>query len=255
MTLHHNGSRPEKTAMITARRIVQDVDRLGLSVGDRLPPERDMLANYSVGRGTLREALRFLELQNVLSLKPGPGGGPTLEKPDASALANAILLLLQFDHAPFANVVEARNGIEPLLARLAAERMTKEQIDEVAASVERMSEHLDDLGIFLGTNKEFHELVAWGSKNSLFGFLVDALVDILDGTAVGVDYNERRRRASLKAHRRILGALELRDGDASEQAMNDHIAEYTKYITKKFPDAVDRPLTWDIAWQGAGRRV
>lgn len=254
MTLHRNGARPEKTALITARRIVQDVDRLDLSAGDRLPPERDMLENYNVGRGTLREALRFLELQNVLSLKPGPGGGPTVEKPDSSALANAVLLLMQFEQAPFSNVVEARQGLEPLLARLAAERMPDESLLDLEASVERMAGHLDDLEIFLDTNKEFHDSVAWGTSNSLFGFLVDALLDILDGTVVGVDYNERRRRAVLKAHRRILDALKLRDGDASAQAMDEHIAEYTRYLTKKFPDALARPITWDIAWQNGGRR-
>lgn len=254
MTAHRNGSRPEKTALITARRIVQDVDRLGLSAGDRLPPERDMLESYSVGRGTLREALRFLELQNVLSLKPGPGGGPTVEKPDASALANAMLLLLQFEHAPFSNVVEARSGIEPLLARLAAERMAADDLEELEASVERMARNIDDMTVFLDTNKEFHDSVAWGTRNSLFGFLVNALIDILDGTVVGVDYSGRRRRAVLKAHRRILSALQLRDGDASEQAMQDHIAEYTKYLHKKYPEAITRPITWDIAWQSGSRR-
>lgn len=247
---NRNGSRPEKTAMITARRIVQDIDRMGLGAGDRLPPERDMLTNYSVGRGTLREALRFLELQNVLSLKPGPGGGPMVEKPDASALANAILLLLQFDNAPFSEVMEARSGLEPLLARLAAQRISDADLEDLGASVDRMASNIGDLLTFHDANKEFHDLVAWGSGNSLFGFLVDALVGIFDGTVVGVDYNERRRRAVLKAHIGILEALKLRDGDASEQAMADHINEYVTYIEKKFPQVAKRPLTWDVAWQG-----
>jgi GntR family transcriptional regulator, transcriptional repressor for pyruvate dehydrogenase complex len=249
----HNGSRPEKTAMITARRIVQDIDRMGLTTGDRLPPERDMLADYSVGRGTLREALRFLELQNVLSLKPGPGGGPMVEKPDASALANSILLLLQFDNAPFSQIMEARNGLEPLLARLAAERISDARLEELGASVDRMAGNIGDVLTFHETNKEFHDLVAWAAGNSLFGFLIDALVGIFDGTVVGVDYSERRRRAVLKAHMRVLEALRQRDGDASEEAMRDHIGEYLAYIGKKFPDVMKRSLTWDVAWQGPRR--
>ena len=70
-----NESHAPKTAMIVARRIVRDIDRLSLQPGDKLPPERVMLEEYQVGRGTLRESLRFLELQGIISLKPGPGGG------------------------------------------------------------------------------------------------------------------------------------------------------------------------------------
>lgn len=246
MTLHRGGSRPEKAALIVAREIVRDIDRRGLTVGDRLPAERAMLEGYGVGRGTLREALRFLELQNVLSLKPGPGGGPTIEKPDSSALANAMLLLLQFESAPFSTVAETRGGLEPLLARLAASRMTDAGLADLEGSVDRMAAHLNDLETFLETNKEFHNSVAWATQNSLFGFLVDAMLDIFDGTAVGVDYNERRRQAVLKAHRRILDALKLRDGDASEAAMTDHIDEYSKYMARRYPEALARPITWDI---------
>ena len=72
-------SRPQKTALIVAKRVVEDIYKSGQSAGDRLPPERVMLEHYGVGRGTLREALRFLELQGVLTLKPGPGGGPVIE--------------------------------------------------------------------------------------------------------------------------------------------------------------------------------
>ncbi|MBM7365852.1 FadR/GntR family transcriptional regulator [Gordonia hydrophobica] len=249
MTSHRGGARSEKVALIVARGIVQDIDRRGLTVGDRLPAERAMLEAYGVGRGTLREALRFLELQNVLSLKPGPGGGPTIEKPDSSALANAMLLLLQFENAPFATVAETRGGIEPLLARLAASRMSDESLSALAESVDRMAVHLDDRAVFLETNKEFHNGVAWATENALFGFLINAMLDIFDGTVVGVDYNERRRQAVLKAHRRILDALLLRDSDASEAAMAEHIEEYARYMARKYPEALARPITWDIGWR------
>src|SRR6476620_12570986 len=91
--------RPQKTALLVARRIVGDIRRNGHVAGDRLPPEVSMLEKYRVGRGTLRESLRFLELQGVITLKPGPGGGPVVQKPDASNLATTLLLLLQFENA------------------------------------------------------------------------------------------------------------------------------------------------------------
>src|SRR5690606_16546221 len=156
--------------MIIARRIVNDIRRNGHTVGAKLPPERVMLEQYQVGRGTLRESLRFLELQGVISLKPGPGGGPTVERPDASNLATTLLLMLQFENAPFRDIVEARRGLEPLMARLAAERMTTEQLLKLEQSVEVMRDNLDDEETFLKANQQFHDVIAWSSRNALFGF-------------------------------------------------------------------------------------
>ncbi len=238
--------RPEKTAMIIARRIVNDIRRNGHTVGAKLPPERVMLEEYQVGRGTLRESLRFLELQGVISLRPGPGGGPTVEKPTASNLAITLVLLLQFENSPFRDVVEARRGLEPLMARLAAERIRPDQMARLEDSIERMRDHLDDEEIFLEANGQFHDVIAWSSGNALFGFFIDALLNIIDGTALGVDYPPHRRAAVLKAHMRILDALKSGDADASQEAMQAHIDEYVRYVTRKFPNVLAQPVTLDL---------
>src|SRR6266436_372851 len=130
--------RPPKTAMLLAQRIVADINRRGNTVGDRLQPERVMLEEYDVGRGTLRESLRFLELQGIISLKPGPGGGPVVEQPQASSLATSLMLLLQFSDAQYRVVAEARVALEPMMARLAAERMTPESFAELSETVKAM---------------------------------------------------------------------------------------------------------------------
>jgi DNA-binding FadR family transcriptional regulator len=238
--------RPQKIALIVAKRIVDDIYRKGQTAGDRLPPERIMLEHYGVGRGTLREALRFLELQGVLTLKPGPGGGPVVEKPDATNLANGLLLLLQFSDAPFSMIVEARRDLEPIMARHAASRMTPEAMARLGKSVNDMRDNLGDRDTFLTTNQEFHELIAAGSGNAMYGFLIDALVDIVDGTHMGVDYPERRRQAILSAHERIFAALEEHDGDHSFEAMSEHMGEFVSYIERRYSDVLDRTVTWDI---------
>jgi len=239
-------SRPQKTAMIIARRIVDDIRRGGYGVGDRLPAEKPMLEDFQIGRGTLREALRFLELQGVITLKPGPGGGPTVEKPDASHLATSLVLLLQFDGAPFSTIVEARADLEPIMARLAAGRLNADQVTALTTSVDQMRDNLGDREIFLQTNKDFHEVIAWASGNSLYGFLIDALIGIVDGTSLGVDYPDTRRTAILAAHSRILDALLKHDADASEAAMQTHMNEYSRYLGKKYPTVLAEPITWDL---------
>lgn len=232
--------------MIIARRIVSDIRRNQHTVGAKLPPERVMLEDYQVGRGTLRESLRFLELQGVISLRPGPGGGPTVQKPNASNLATTLVLLLQFENAPFRDVVEARRGLEPLMARLAAERISPEQLTRLEESIEQMRENLHDEERFLEANGTFHDTIAWSSGNALFGFFIDALLDIIDGTALGVDYPPHRRAAVLRAHTKILDALKAGDPDASMEAMQTHIDEYVRYVSRKFPNVLAQPVTWDL---------
>lgn len=238
--------RPMKTAMLVAQRIVNDIYERGNVIGDRLPPERTMLEKYDVGRGTLRESLRFLELQGVITLKPGPGGGPVVVQPEADALATSLTLLLQFSNAPFRTIAEARLGLEPMMAQLSAERMSDESRLALKGSVDTMRENLGNQAIFLEENKRFHDLIAHGSGNAMFGFLVDALLGILDGSAIGIDYPEIRRKAVHKAHLQIYETIDSRDPAAAADAMHEHIDAYMRYAAKKYPEVLDAPIVWGI---------
>jgi GntR family transcriptional regulator, transcriptional repressor for pyruvate dehydrogenase complex len=241
-----NPIRPRKTALLLAQRIVRDIEQNNLVPGDRLPSERIMTETYAAGRGTLRESLRFLELEGVLSFKPGPGGGPIIETPDAGNLATTLTLLLQFDHARYRVVSEARQAFEPRMAQLAAERIEADKLAELKQSLIDMETGIDDIDVYLFNNRRFHEIIAWGSGNSLFGFLVNVMVGAMDlsGAAQGIEYPVRRRNAVLAAHRKIYETI--RDGDSEQagEAMRRHIAEYVTYAERKFPAALDKLIKW-----------
>jgi DNA-binding FadR family transcriptional regulator len=238
-------SRPPKAAMLVAQRIVRDIGRGGIGPGELLPPERVMLEKYETGRGTLREALRLLEFQGVIALKPGPGGGPVLMSPAAANLASTLMLLMQLNQAPYRVIVEVRNAVEPMISQLAAARMTDERLAELAGTIDAMRADLDDRDLFLESNKRFHDIIAWSSGNVLFAYLVDSMLGILDGTAIGIDYPAHRRTAILRAHEEIYEALARHDPAASEERMREHIEAYTRYAQKKFPEVLDQTITWD----------
>jgi GntR family transcriptional repressor for pyruvate dehydrogenase complex len=238
-------NRPPKAAMLIAQRIVRDLIRGGLKPGDLLPPERVMLDTYETGRGTLREALRLLEFQGVIALKPGPRGGPVLLNPDASHLASTVVLLMQLKQAPFRTIVEVRLAMEPMISRLAAERINDEVVDELGQTIDQMRGNLRDQEQFLDANKRFHDIIAWSSGNALFGYVVDSLLGIMDGTVLGIDYPGPRRTAILKAHEEIYEALRNRDPEASEKRMRHHIEAYVAYAERKYPEVLGQVIPWD----------
>jgi GntR family transcriptional repressor for pyruvate dehydrogenase complex len=240
-----NALRPQKTAILLAQRIVAEISDGGLAPGTLLLPEREMLQRYGVARGTLREALRFLEIQGVLTIKPGPAGGPTVNMPDPRSLASAIALLLQLSDAPFSAIVEARQVFEPALAAFTARRAGADELERVRESVEAMERALGDHQAFLVENQVFHDLIAGASGNALFSLLLRSLAWITDATVLGVEYDAKRRQGILDAHRAIYEALAERDEVKAEAAMKRHMDEFARYLKRHYPRVLDRTVRWD----------
>ena len=239
------GSRPPKAAMLVAQRIVRDIGLAGLRPGDLLPPERVMLETYGTGRGTLREALRLLEFQGVIALKPGPGGGPILMNPVAAHLAGTLQLLMQLNQAPYRTLIEARSELEPVLSRLAAERIDAAALAELAGSVARMREHIGDRDSFRDSGRRFHDIIAWSSGNVVFGYVVDAVLGILDDTVIGIDDPGDRRAAILRDHEEIYAAISRHDTGGAGERMREHIESYTNHVQRTFPEVLTQTVTWD----------
>jgi DNA-binding FadR family transcriptional regulator len=238
-------SRPQKTATIIAAALVDRITDHDLEPGTVLPPERVLMEEYDVGRGTMREALRYLELQGVLTIKPGPKGGPVVAAPDSRHLAATFALLMQFAGTQFRAVIESRLYLEPVTAKLTALQGDDDTVAELLTSVERMEENLSDGDAFLDENRRFHDLIAWGSGNPIFGYLINSLHWITDGTVLGIDYPVRFRRAVLDAHRAVAEAVAARDPEASFEAMRDHMENTVVYFEKRYPQVLDQSLKWD----------
>jgi GntR family transcriptional regulator, transcriptional repressor for pyruvate dehydrogenase complex len=237
--------RPQKVALLVAHRIIRDAMREQTVAGDLLPPEHVMLDRYEIGRGTLREALRLLEFEGVIALKPGPKGGPVLLTPDASYLASSLVLLMELNKSPFRSIVEVRTGLEPMMSRLAASRIEDSALKELRETIVQMEENIDDQDIFFDSNGRFHDIIAWSTGNTLFGYIVESLLGIVSGTEVGIESPSSSRTATLKAHKEIYEAIESHDGQLAESRMREHLEAYIAYAEKKYPDVLDRVIPWD----------
>jgi GntR family transcriptional regulator, transcriptional repressor for pyruvate dehydrogenase complex len=244
----HAGSRfdqkPKKTARLIAQHLVGEIMDRGLPAGSPLPSERQMLTDYGVARGTLREALRFLEMQGVISIKTGPGGGPIVEMPDSRNLASTIALLLQFRGARFRTIIETRLAIEPLLAANAASNVTPDLVEQLEASIRRMRDHIEDEGLFLRENELFHEIIAAASGNELFSLLISSLGWITDGTVLGVQYSPAQRDWVIGAHRSIFHAIAVGDEAQAAATMRVHLGDFAAFLEVNYPRAMEQRLRW-----------
>src|SRR5438876_1102993 len=125
-----NGGRPPvnwelmrrtlKTSEVVALEIVRDIVAQKLQPGDRLPLESEMLVQYRVSRSSLREALRLLEVQGLIAIRPGPGAGTVVGRVLPGNLSRTLTLHLHMLGTNYDDLLEAWVETEPVLARLAA---------------------------------------------------------------------------------------------------------------------------------------
>jgi DNA-binding FadR family transcriptional regulator len=237
---------PQKRAEVIAHRIVRMIKDRDLRSGDPLPIESEMYQIFGVGRSTLREALRVLELQGVITIRPGRGGGPVVGSPDSRHLASTLALLMQFSNAPFRSVLETREHLEPIAATLCARHRDPRIAAELRASVERMRAAIADEPEFLAENLRFHELVAEGARNPLISYFINSLDWIIDGARLGVAYSRPARKHVADIHDEVCAAIEAGDPDAAGKAMSRHMVETREFFQRKFPKVMDQQLTWDM---------
>ena len=177
-----------KKSEVVAQAIVHDIVREGLQPGDRLASEAEMMEQYDVGRGSLREALRVLELNGLVSLKPGPGGGPVVESVNPTVLGRMLTLYLHVSGATYRELVDARLALEPTCAALAATVSTSEERASLAKLGERAHDvDLNDDAAYRAMSNEFHGAVVAMSGNRILELLAQSMMEIFDAHIAASD--------------------------------------------------------------------
>ena len=234
---------PKKSELV-AQQIVDEIVARDLSAGDRLEAEAEMCAKYTVGRSTVREALRLLETQGVVIIKTGPGGGPMLASFDAGFLSANIGLHLQLSAATFRDVMNARLVIEPAIAGAAADHRDEKTLDALQTVVEHSHDPRADRRTLVGGSADFHDIVAAGSGNPFLGYLMLALHRITEPFAQRLPYEGERRDRLVVDHENIMKAIVAGDRDAAVAAMRADLLEFLDYAEEAAPHLLDERIEW-----------
>jgi GntR family transcriptional regulator, transcriptional repressor for pyruvate dehydrogenase complex len=236
-------TRARKAAVAVSRSIVDEITDRKYAPGTKLPPERDMIGQYDVGRGTLREALRFLELTGVLVMRAGPGGGPIVAAPEAEDLAGLLGMYLQLNQTSFGSLIQAREVLEPAMASMAASNATAETLEVLLSSVHNMERFIEDEENFSLEEANFHQCLATASGNTFFALLIASLHFLTDDVP-GLNYPVKRRKVMVGEHRAIYEAVAAGDGATAADLMAKHIVGARRFVEKTFPTIQERLVRW-----------
>jgi len=232
-----------KRALSLAQDIVRDIEAGARVAGDRLPREEEMLARYEVARATLREALRFLELQGVIHLQLGRGGGPVVARPQSGDFANSLSLILQFMEADLKGLLELREAIAPDVAAYAAQRANTGDLSALADCLKEL-ERNEAGSQFEDLNRRFHDLLGWASGNPLFGLLTSTLHLLTREFSRSLGYSAQERAVQLRILRRVLEAVRTGDAQEARQAMARLVSGSANYLAERSPDLVSQKVRW-----------
>jgi DNA-binding FadR family transcriptional regulator len=200
--------------------------------GTALPTERDMVSQTQMSRTTVREALRILEVQGLIRIRTGRSGGTFVQRPDGDSVANSVSLLIRGRQIRMAALLEAREGIEPVCARLAAKYRTDEDLGRLDAANSAIAAD-GSLDAFLRANVDWHVAVAIASHNELLsGFMAALSKAIYASTDNRTFVDAEVRRIALQAHTRITEAIRAGDMDAALRRMTRHVHSYAEAIAE-----------------------
>lgn len=200
--------------------------------GTALPPERELVSQTHMSRTTVREALRILEVQGLVSIRKGRSGGAFVQRPGGESVANSVGLVIRGQQIRMAALMETREALEPICAELAARNRTDEDLArlEEANDAMRTDAPLDS---FLQANIDWHVAVAAASHNELLtGFMVAISRAIYAATDNSAFVGDEVRRLAVAAHASITKAIREQDSAAAARRMVRHVHSYAEAVAE-----------------------
>lgn len=225
-----------------------------LRPGDRLPPEGELTARMSVSRGTLREALRVLSTQKLLtSVRGGVNGGTFVVEPsndDVVAYLRTSLSLMSRSRLSVTQLLEVRAMIEVPSAGIAAKTRSEFDLERMAETVVVVNEAADGKDIDWSVNSRFHALLLQATGNPLVDVVARPIFSVMRDRFMRDRAEPEFWRKVAEEHAEIL--RHVRDGNAgaARKAMRTHLGAlrgtYTRIDISQIGSADEtRPLPGD----------
>ena len=193
----------QQVEQVIADRIVDGT----YAVDTKLPAEMTLSKQLGVGRGTVREAFRLLEAKGLVEIRPGRGAFVASDK---EAGAEQTVQWFRANEMELLDCVQVRNALEPLAARLMAERSQPEDLLELQHIHQKFVEAVEkqDAATIAKYDEKFHTSIVKASRNQLL---------------IKINHHNQNALNAIMPHAKILAALQAGDADAAEHYMHSHL--------------------------------
>ena len=220
-----------------AEQIRESITDGTLKADDRLPTEEELARQFQVSRPTIREALKRLAAQSLVRSRRGPTGGTFINRPSheevSSNLTTATALLVSLGEFKIPEILEARQELEVLCVRQAADRCGETELAAMDREIEVQRQPSISDEDFCASDVRFHRAIADATYNAILKFVMFTVIEALQPIENMVVFRVREREVIVRQHAEILSALRAGDADAATRA----IQEQTAYMQERFDAA------------------
>lgn len=220
----HTPIRRRKLSDEVLERLLTRIRSDHFKVGDQLPPERELMREYEVGRPAVREALQQLASMGMITITHGERARVTQVTVHSmiNQFDKTARFLLSASGDNIDHLKEARLFVETGLTRLAAEKATDDDIRTLERIIDEM---VSSAGTpqFIDNDVAFHNAIADISGNPIFAATSRAMLHWLKDYHVGIVSFKGAEDVSVSEHRKITEQIARHDAEGAAQAMRDHL--------------------------------
>ena len=220
-----------------SERLKDAIVEQGLKPGDRLPQERELMAQFKASKSTVREALGALQAQGLVKTRTGPGGGAFVSAIDADRAMELLGNYFFFNQPGIGDIYTLRRLLEPELAASVVGHLREEDYERLHKTVqlydhrplnqgEEYRQRLAEL--------DFHTVLAELCPNRVLGFVCGFLQNLLRSLSICRRIydkpNPKLRESGLNYQVRLLSAFRDGDADAAREVMYQHMCSAQRYM-------------------------
>ena len=229
-----DGLTPVVRTTLTAdicRKMVSQLIRGTWGQGERIPAERELCQKLGVGRASLREALKALEIMGMIETRLGDGTyvckrSDFFSRPLLWAIASS-------SEADARELIEARTLIEVELAGLAAEHATAEDLKELSTHLDQMQKTRSNPKAFVQADVNFHLAIGHAASNSVLMNALHLIRNLLQQWILSAAAIKGVPEKACAQHKRVLLAIKNQDGVAARKEMRKHLHDMSAFAPQR----------------------
>ncbi|MBT9246146.1 FCD domain-containing protein (plasmid) [Gemmobacter fulvus] len=205
------------------------IARDNLGPKDRLPPEKVLMQHFGCSKGTIREALKALEVEGLLVMQSGANGGPEIQATTTETVIQQMRQYFHFQQLDFEDVYELRKKLEVMLAENVVGKLTEDHFRRLQANIDTCIQAMrdDDREAGRVVEVQFHDILAEACDNPILDlmcrFLNVMVRDLVLRRTDSLREHSAFGQQNIDAHIELIEALRREDRDAVSAAMGRHM--------------------------------